>query len=255
MILSQYQRLVSSFLKAEFSRLSSGNSETKKRHDRFVEYMNRIQQDPLNTDYMKHALDQYRAAPYKVGQYRIFFEIIDETVDFDLQNDKGSKVEGKFVHFVWMNNENCKHDSSKGEHDPCYREFKNLKNNGEIAVFQRPELPKGYVAGGILGKVPALYPKLFDTEGVAQAQAIVVLDDSQSAGFQCYKLEGIISNPDSSSREFELLQELMADAEKYGVKIEWEILRDSNFAKFQSHAIKLGMKVIDSDSVWEVYTN
>lgn len=251
--MTSYRKKISNYLTQEFDRLQQGGDDLKKRHDRFSEYINRIVEDPLNTDYIKDALDQFRAAPYKTGQYRIFFEIIDESVDFDPAKDTDTKIAGKFIHFVWMNNENCKHESSKGEHDPCYREFKNLKSNNQIEQFIRPLLPKGYVVGGVFGKSPALYPKYYDINGVAQSQATVTLSDENDLGFSVYKIEGLASIPDSKSREYELLKNVIEDAQGNGVQIEWEIIRDYNFDRYQSHAIKLGMKKIDTDSVWEVY--
>lgn len=240
---------------AELDRLKNGGGDLTKRYNRFVEYMNRVADDPLNTDFLKDSLDQYRAAPFKTGQYRIFFELIDETVDFNPSTDTGIKVSGKFIHFVWMNNENCKHDSSKGEHDPCYREFKNLKSSGRLDKFERSELSKGYVCQGVFGKALYLYPKFCDADGVAQSQASVSIIDDDPQKFNLYKLEGLISHPDSIKREKELLENILIDAKKCGVRIIWEIIRDGNFHRYQKHAISLGMKLEDSDSVWEVYSN
>ena len=240
-------------VKDELDRLQRAGGELGKRYDRFSEYINRVLEHPLNTDYLKNSLDQYRAAPYKTGQYRIFFEIIDETVDYNPTSDLGKKILGKFVHFVWMNNEDCKHDSSKGEHDPCYREFKNLKENNQIDAFKRPPVPKGYISGGDFGKTPALYPKYYDKDGVAQSQAVVTLSGDADSSFKLYKLEGLISVPDSKERELELLRNVLNDASNCGVVIEWEIIRDHNFDRYSSHAKQIGMEVIDSDKVWEVF--
>ena len=251
--MTKYNKKLSQMVKNELDRLQRAGGELGKRHDRFYEYISRILENPLNTDYLKNSLDQYRAAPYKTGQYRVFFEIIDEAVDYNPTNDQGKKIPGKFVHFVWMNNENCKHDSSKGEHDPCYREFKNLKENNQIEAFKRPLLPKGYINGGEFGKTPALYPKYYDNEGVAQSQAVVTLSEETESEFRLYKVEGLISTPDSKEREFELLQNVLNDAKSCGVVVEWEIIRDHNFDRFKAHATQLGMKSIDNDEVWEVF--
>lgn len=72
--MTSYKRKISNYLIQEFDRLQQGGGDLKKRHDRFSEYINRIVEEPLNTDYIKDALDQYRAAPYKTGQYRIFLK-------------------------------------------------------------------------------------------------------------------------------------------------------------------------------------
>jgi hypothetical protein len=37
----------------EFERLKAGGSDLRKRHDKFTEYINRILQDPKDTDYLK----------------------------------------------------------------------------------------------------------------------------------------------------------------------------------------------------------
>ena len=239
----------------ELTRLKEAGGELNKRHHHFAEYVERVLAKPTHSDYLKFSLDQYRAAPYKTGQYRIFFEIIDETVQYKTQEDKEKKIPGKFVHFVWMNDETCKHDMSKGEFDPCYRRFKNLKDNQDLEQFIRPLIPRGYVVSGSFGQATALYPTFYDLDGVARAQATVSLCDNQSTSFKLYKLEGLLSEPDSESRELELLINLYQDAQKNGVKLQWEIIRDGNFDRYTEHAQTLGLRKIDSDEVWEVYTN
>ena len=240
----------------EISRLEHGNTEQRKRSDQFLAYIDRVMADPENTDYIKKDCGKYRAAPYKTGQYRIFFELIDELVDFNPSTDKGIKAEGKFVHFVWLNNENCKHDSDKGDHDPCYREFKNLMNKANgLEIFKRPNAPKGFMMGGVLGKTPALYPKFFDLYGMAQAFANLNVNNSSTSGVTEYKLDGLISIPDSEPREFELLNNIISEANKYGYRIVWEIMRDHRFPRHQKLAQHLKMKLVEQDSIWEVYSN
>jgi hypothetical protein len=162
-------------------------------------------------------------------------------------------VPGKFIHFVWMNDESCMHDSSKGEHDPCYRAFKNLKDSGKIEKFKRPPLPKGYVVNGKFGKAQALYPKFYDMNGVAQSQAVISIVEEDTKGLNLYKLEGMASNPDSEGRELELLKHILADAKKCGVQIEWDIFQDNNFRRHKDQAVAAGMTLIEQDEYWEVY--
>lgn len=251
-----YSKKIAQAVINEINRLDIGNTEQRKRKDQFLAYLDRVMGDPENTDYIKKDCGKYRAAPYKTGQYRIFFELIDESVDFNSSTDKGIKAEGKFVHFVWMNNENCKHDSDKGDHDLCYREFKNLMNktNG-LEKFVRPNVPKGFMMGGVLGKTPALYPKFYDLYGMAQAFANLSVNNNSTSSIVEYKLDGLISRPDSEQREFELLDNIISEANKHGYKIVWEIMRDLRFSRHQKLAQHLKMNLIEQDYIWEVYAN
>lgn len=84
----------------------------------------KVLENPTSTEFLKHTIGAYRAVDV-LGQVRLFFSIEDN---------------GNEIFFVWMNDpEEFPHDSSRGQRDRCYLEFKRLYNNDKLEKYKKEE--------------------------------------------------------------------------------------------------------------------
>ena len=79
-------------------------------------------QDPNLNDYKRPYLTPYRQKhPTTDHQYTLYFEIISSSEVF----------------FVWINDQNCLHDTRNELTDPCLKEFKRLQTRKEIEKYDQ----------------------------------------------------------------------------------------------------------------------
>jgi hypothetical protein len=91
----------------------------------FEKAIEKVMQNPISKEFIKYDTEEYRAVDV-LAQRRAFFKIY---------------TEHDTVFFVWLNPEDFPHDSSKGENDPCYKEFKRLLKNNKLETYE-PEVVK-----------------------------------------------------------------------------------------------------------------
>jgi hypothetical protein len=111
--------------------------------------------NPISREFIKHSMDEYRAVDV-LAQKRAFFKIYSEY---------------EVIFFVWLNPDEFPHISSKGENDPCYKEFKSLLAKDEIEEFV-PEIKSEpeFMISGKFRKDRAFFTSLKTEKSFAQAQ-------------------------------------------------------------------------------------
>jgi hypothetical protein len=109
---------VEALLQEIYDNLDKGkNSQVFEAYAKAVE---KVMQNPISRNFIKYDTEEYRAVDV-LAQRRAFFKIYNE-------HDT--------VFFVWINPEKFPHDSSKGENDPCYKEFKSLLKNEKLEIYE-----------------------------------------------------------------------------------------------------------------------
>lgn len=234
-----WKRALADSVKDELNRLKNGSEKEQQRYDNANEAITAVLINPLDPDYIKSNVDHYRAANI-LGQFRIFFEIINEH---------------KTVHFVWMNNEDHIHDTSKGINDPCYKQFKHLNDHSKLQRFAPPKAVKAQLnITGTWKTSSSIYVKYSDASGNVNSTLTLIAHTDNSS----YNMLDIKADMEDVGLEEALLKKVLTSAKSVGVKIIFtlDLTRNQDYISFYKKLLSsTGFIVTAADAdqeVWEI---
>ncbi len=200
--MSTWTKHLSEILKDELRRLKDGNKKEQQRYQNAEEAISAVLLNP-GKDYgdLKYNLGKYRAAPV-LAQYRLFYEIIDDE---------------KVVHFVWMNDDDFIHDSSK-KSDPCYERFKTLAQTNKIPKYEKRPPPGKPTINGFWKKTAQIYCSYPDRNGVANSTLVMQQEKKDS-----YRILDINATVEGVGLELGLLKWVTGLAQNEGVHLYHEL--------------------------------
>lgn len=234
-----WTRAQSKQVQDELKRLEVGNKKERQRFENAMEAITSVLINPLDQGYINYDLGQYRAVDV-LAQYRLFFEIIDSN---------------KVVHFVWINNDDYIHDSSKGKDDPCYKRFKNLLDRDKLEKYKHVETKKpSFTLNGKWKKSTAIYATYTDSNGKSETALRLILQATEKD----YLLQDITSSKQDANLERFLLEHVTKVAKKNGVIIKYSIrlsrdpLHISFYRKLLADCGFLITAKDESEELWEL---
>lgn len=201
----------SSLLNKELIRLKDGNKRERQRYENAIEAISAVLSNPNDPGDLKSAIGKYRAADV-LAQYRLFYELVDSE---------------KVVHFVWINDDDYIHDSSK-KPDPCYERFKNLAAGGKIPKFS-PKAKSGKPQiRGAWKKTEKIYCSV--SAGHQRANSILFMQQQKN---DSYQIIDINATEEGTGLELQLLDWVSKDANRQGVRLyhELDLKRDPHTVK------------------------
>lgn len=221
---------LSDYLKRELKRLrDSSNPKLNQRFNTINSGIMRASLDPKNLDNIPSGLKPYRAE--KVGgQIRLFYEMV-EGVDI--------------VHFVWVNDETCLHDTNNGqENDPCYNEFTRLYNKGALPKY----IPEVENKGQYEQKTPWLSTEVYVTykenKGFASCNMLLEATNERQ-----YDIKHLYSNSTALSLESKLLAEMIESSKSFGITFTFDLylgISASEQTRIREALITNGFKISET---------
>lgn len=175
--------------------------------------------NPISREFIKHSMEEYRAVDV-LAQTRAFFKIYSEY---------------EVIFFVWMNSDEFPHISSKGDNDPCYKEFKSLlaKEAFEEYIPEIKTEPE-FKFFGKFRKDKRFFTSLKTEESFAQAQ-LELKEISASE----YEIDHIYETEYGSDALPILITKIVEEAKKENITLRATIgkERDSDFVKSVKEAL------------------
>lgn len=228
---------LSDSVRKELQRLKdSKNPKLNQRFDAINGGVMRALLNPKNVENIPSGLKPYRAEKIG-GQIRLFYEMIE-----------GSNV----VHFVWVNDENCLHDTNNGqENDPCYNEFTRLYNNGLLPKYA-PEVESKEVyqqRGKWLSQ--EVYASLKDGAGFAECNMCLVETSERE-----YEIRHLYSTSTTEPLETRLLARVIDSSKLFGISFLYDLLNTTSSEAqepVRNALIECGFKLTDDTDGMEVW--
>lgn len=166
--------------------------------------VNRVMNNPTCPDFIKSDIGEYRAVDV-LPQIRLFF-----------------KIESKHdaVFFVWMNDlKEHPHDSSRGQEDKCYKEFKRLSNNDKLDKFvPMLESRSAFKMNHSFRSSKEIFAQLSnDTEFASSGLKLNRINNDE------YNLENIYESEYNSKALKELISKVCAEADKQNIDLKYTL--------------------------------
>lgn len=210
---------------------SRGKGKNQQLFEAINNAVNKVLNDPTSKEFSKHTIDPYKAVDV-LPQIRLFFIIENQ---YDL------------IFFTWLNNlDKFPHDSSKGERDKCYLEFKRLKDNGKLDQYEHKEKPEpNFKINGKFRLAETLYASLsLNSEFACSNLELNKIDNNE------YLLEHINENDYESQALILLIENICKKAKESNINLSCLIdkSRGINFMKSVKHALLVnGFNILDNN--------
>lgn len=185
----------------------------------FQKATEKVQANPIAPEFIKHSMGAYRAVDV-LAQTRAFFKIYSDH---------------KVIFFVWVNPIEFPHISSKGENDPCYKEFKSLLLKGEIEEYEPEDKSEPeFRTSGRFRKDKKFFTSLKTEESFAQAQLQL-----KEVSANEYEIDHISETEYGSDALPILISRLVLEAKKVSVTLKATVskVRDSDYIESVKEAL------------------
>lgn len=225
---------VESLLKGLYDDLEKGNNAQV--FEAYQKAIEKVLQNPTSREFIKYDTEEYRAVDV-LAQRRAFFKIHSKD---------------QMIFFVWLNPEDYPHDSSKGENDPCYKEFKRLLKNGKLEEFA-PEVEEDpeFIFYGEFRKNARFYTSLKTSRSFSGANLHLITREENE-----YEITNIHEDPYYSDALPLLLTKIVEKAKEVKINLVSvvELARDVEYRTSIAKALQnAGFAFSGTDSIGDTY--